>query len=257
MIIYFRVSENQETQSFAKRWENKDKREILRKCWMSIQPSITPDDTIFILWDKVRELTIDWLIRHSNTKKIEILECPIYALDPAVVEQLGDVMDKRFHHYSAIAEVIDNTTRLFPNEIHYLCNDDFLHLPHAITAMKSVYRDGWKGFVVAYDYPDRYTMDRNKTCDLLLNEYSHWRTIPCCTGCTSALGYVWQQHIKLFKQNAIYNSDSFTWEIYAKAGCLAPVPGMATHLTQGCMTPRIDWKEIYNRINIGEEPWNE
>ena len=99
-------------------------------------------------------------------------------------------------------------------------------------------------------------MDRNRQCELLLNQYSHWRTIPSCTGCTSALGRTWQQHIKLFKQNAIYNSDSFTWEMYAKSGCLAPVPGMASHLTEGCLTPRVNWAEIYDSISIGDEDWS-
>ena len=255
MIIYWRVCEKQETQSFARRWENKDKRELLRKCWMSLQPSVDTSDTIFILWDKVRESTIDWLKSNCATSNVEVQECPIYTLSQDVVSELGSVMDKRYHHYSALAETIDSVTRRYPDEIHYLCNDDFLHLPHALAAMKSVYKGGWSGFVVAYDYPDRYTIDRTRNCDLLLNEYSHWRTIPSCTGCTSALGKTWQQHIKLFKQNAIYNSDSFTWEMYAKSGCLAPIPGMATHLTEGCLTPRIDWKEVYNSINIGNESW--
>jgi hypothetical protein len=252
MIIYWRVCEKQETQSYATRWKNKDKKELLRKCYLSLQPSIVETDTIIILWDKVSQETLEWLIKHSNTKKIQVIECPIYPLDIAIEHQLGDIMDKKHHHYSSVAEVIDKTTQLFPHDIHYLCNDDFLHLPHAINAMKSVYRDGWKGFVVAYDYPDRYTMDLNKNCELLLNEYSHWRTIPCCTGCTSALGYIWQQHMKIFKQNAIYNSDSFTWEMYAKSKAICPVPGMATHLTENCMTPRIDWDVVYNSINIEE-----
>ena len=256
MIIYWRVCEKQETQSFTPRWENKDKKELLRKCWMSLQPSVDDSDTFIILWDKVRESTVDWLVRHSRTPNVQVLECPIYELPDGVETQLGDVMDKRRHHYSALAETIDKTTNLFPNEVHYLCNDDFLHLPHALLAMKSVYKDGWEGFVVAYDYPDRYTMDRNRQCELLLNQYSHWRTIPSCTGCTSALGRTWQQHIKLFQQTAIYNSDSFTWEMYAKSGCLAPVPGMASHLTQGCLTPRVNWAEIYDSISIGDEDWS-
>ena len=249
MIIYWRVCEKQETQSFAKRWKNKDKKELLRKCWLSIQPSVTKDDTIHILWDKVSRQTINWLT-NTTIAKVIAAECPIYTLNDGVAAQLNNVMDARHHHYSFLADYIDNNTKQHMNEIHYLCNDDFLHLPHALTAMKSVYTDGWKGFVIAYDYPDRYTLDRNRNCELLLNSHSHWRTVPSCTGCTSALGHTWQQHIKLFKQNAIYNSDSFTWEMYAKSGCLAPVPGMATHLTENCLTPRVDWETIYDSIEI-------
>jgi hypothetical protein len=256
MIIYWRVSEAQFTQSFTSRWENKNKRELLRKCWLSIQPGISDNDTVIILWDKVRETTLDWLKSNCNTKNIIVKECPIYTLDQAVVKQLGDVMDKRRHHYSSLAETINYYTQLHQEEIHYLCNDDFLHLPQALDAMRSVYRDGWQGFVVAYDYPDRYFLDRTRQCELLLNEYSHWRTIPSCTGCTSALGKTWQSHIKLFKQNAIYNSDSFTWEMYAKSGALCPVPGMATHLTNNCMTPRINWNAVYDSIDIGDSKWD-
>jgi hypothetical protein len=253
MIIYWRVCEKQETQSYARRWEGKDKRELLRKCWLSIQPSITPEDTIIIAWDKVKQSTLDWLVSTSNTPNVQLHECPIPLVDESIDAMLGPVMDGRRHHYTSLAHLIDNTTKLFPNEIHYLCNDDFLHLPHAIAAMKSVYHSGWRGFVVAYDYPDRYTLDRDRHCEMMLNEYSHWRTIPSCTGCTSALGHTWQEHIKLFKQNAIYNSDSFTWEMYAKSGAICPVPGMATHLTEGCLTPRIDWKQIYESIKLVDD----
>ena len=216
MIIYWRVCEKQETQSFAKRWKNKDKKELLRKCWLSIQPSVTKDDTIHILWDKVSRQTINWLT-NTTIAKVIAAECPIYTLNDGVAAQLNNVMDARHHHYSFLADYIDNNTKQHMN---------------------------------AYDYPDRYTLDRNRNCELLLNSHSHWRTVPSCTGCTSALGHTWQQHIKLFKQNAIYNSDSFTWEMYAKSGCLAPVPGMATHLTENCLTPRVDWETIYDSIEI-------
>ena len=43
--------------------------------------------------------------------------------------------------------------------------------------------------------------------------------------------------------------------MYAKSGCLAPVPGMASHLTQGCLTPRVNWAEVYESIDIGDESW--
>jgi hypothetical protein len=254
MIIYWRVCEKQETQSFARRWENKDKRELLRKCWLSIQPYLSQEDRVIIAWDKVRQSTLDWLVATCNTPHVELHECPIPIVDYEVEILLGDVMDKRRHHYTTLANLIDKNTKQFPEKIHYLCNDDFLHLPQAIPAMKSVYKSGWTGFVVAYDYPDRYTLDRNRTCEVMINEFSHWRTIPSCTGCTSALGGTWQEHIKLFKQNAIYNSDSFTWEMYAKSGALCPIPGMATHLTDGCLTPRINWKEVYDSITL-EDDW--
>lgn len=255
MIIYWRVCEEQGTLSFVNRWEGKDKREMLRKCWLSIQPSITVEDTIIICWDKVRQSTLDWLVSTSNTPNVSLFDCTNTPIDPAVEDMIGHVMDRRRFHYSIFANLMDENTKKYLNEIHYMCHDDFLHLPNAIAAMKSVYRDGWKGFVTSYDYPDRYTMDRTRQCELLLNDFSHWRTIPSCTGATSALGYVWQQHMRIFKQNALFNSDSHTWEAYAKSGALCPVPGMSAHLADNCLTPRINWKEIYENINL-EDDWS-
>jgi len=255
MIIYWRVSEVQDTLSFAKRWEGKDKREMLRKCWLSVQASITVEDTIIICWDKVRQSTLDWLVANCKTPNVSLYECQITPIDAAVEDTIGHVMDHRRFHYTVFANLMDETTKKYPNDVHYLCNDDFLHLPNALPAMKSVYKDGWKGFVTSYDYPDRYTLDRSRNCELLLNEYSHWRTIPSCTGVTSALGAVWQQHMKLLKQNAIFNSDSFTWEAYAKSGAICPVPGMSAHLTENCLTPRINWRVIYDSIEL-EDDWS-
>lgn len=235
MIIYWRVCEKQETQSFTPRWKNKDKKELLRKCWLSIQPTITKEDRIIIVHDSVSQETLDWLVRTSKTPHVELRDGAITPDKP---------------YFTKLAEIMDEETKKFPEEIHYLCNDDFLHLPQAILVMKSVYRDGWEGFVLSYDYPDRYTLDRNKTCELFLGSQSHWRTVPSCTGCTSAKGKLWQKIMKIFKQNALYNSDSFTWEAYAKDQAICPVPGLSTHLTEGCMTPRINWDMVYDGIDI-------
>jgi hypothetical protein len=254
MIIYFRVCEKQETLSFVPRWENKDKREIIRKCFLSLQPSIQANDTFIILWDKVRPSTLEWLKAHSATPNVIIQECPI-SDETSKLTHLDIGLDKRGSNFLNLAAVMDKYTKQFPDEIHYLCNDDFLHLPHALRAIKSVYEDGWTGFVLAYDYPDRYTLDRDRNTTILLNRYSHWRTVPSGTGVVNALGKTWQKYIHLLKQNSLYNSDSFTWEAYIKEGALAPIPGMATHLTAYHLTPRINWKELYESIDIGQPDW--
>ena len=255
MIIYWRVSENQDTNSFTARWENKDKKELLRKCWASLQQSVSSEDRIFILWDKVRPVTIDWLVKTSKTSNITVKHCPIYPLDIAIEKELGSVMDKRKNHFLSLVHIVEEHIKQYPDDIHYVCEDDYLHVPHSLDIIKSVFEDGWNGFVVPYDYPDRYYLDRTRNCELLLNKYSHWRTVPSSTATTSALGKTWQQFIHLIKQNAIYNSDSFSWEIFSKVGCLAPIPGLSTHLTNGCLTPRIDWKNIYECTDIGADSW--
>lgn len=238
MIIYWRVCERQNTQSFASRWRNLDKRELLRKCWLSVQQSVMPEDVIIISHEAVRQETLDWLAK--NNKAIQL-----------ILHDGSQTPEKPY--YTKLTEVMDEHTKAFPQEIHYLCNDDFLHLPEALVTLKSVYEEGWNGFTLLYDYPDRYTLDLNRKCDLFLGSRSHWRTVPSCTGCTSARGSIWQQHMKIFKQNALYNSDSFTWEAYAKSGAICPIPGLATHLTQNCMTPRVNWDAYYDSITLKDD----
>jgi hypothetical protein len=255
MIIYWRVSEPQETLSFLPRWQNKDKKELLRKCWISLQSAITKEDNIVVLWDKCRQTTLDWLQKNSVVENIKFIECPMTNLGIADDSPIIPLMDKRRYHFIHALEVIDEMTKIFPDEIHYFCSDDYLHLPQALTTVKSVFADGWPGFVLPYDYPDRYTLDRDKTAEVFINSHSHWRTVPSCTGVTSALGKIWQQHMKVMKQASVYNSDSASWEIYAKAGAICPIPGLTTHLCEGTMTPRVNWEQVYDSVDIGEDDY--
>lgn len=247
MIIYWRPCEIEETLSFVPRWNNKTKNEILKKCWIALNAQVTRDDRIIIIEDKLSVETMAWL---DATRK-----CNIEWV--AVKDVEGKSTNRREYpiHYITLVEVMDKQTKEYPNEIHYLCNDDILHLPHALATLKSIYNDGWKGFATLYDYPDRYTLDKQYTattrsCEIYLGSMSHWRTIPSCTGVTSALGHTWQKYMRELKRNAFFNDDSYTWMAYAQVGCLSPIPGCATHLTQNHMTPRINWDQYYDSIKI-------
>ena len=53
-----------------------------------------------------------------------------------------------------------------PDELIYVCEDDYLHVPHAMAAMKALFKSGYDGFYAPYDYPDRYTVDTSRQCEL-------------------------------------------------------------------------------------------
>lgn len=238
MIIYWRVCEKQETLSGVPRWNNNSKQDIIKKCWLSLQNSIdTAIDEIIVVEDECSDELLEFLEEGNLAKKIEF-----HHVKPH--DGTG--------HFVEVADIIDEKTKLFPNEIHFMCNDDFLFLPNALHIMRSIFENGWKGFVIPYDYPDRYTLDNTRLCELYINQYCHWRTIPSCTSITSALGSVWQQHMQPFKRNAFFNDDSWTWEAYsfAKTKGICPIPGIATHLTEGCMTPLVNWQQVWDDIPI-------
>tara|TARA_Y100000034_G_scaffold136800_1_gene215872 strand:+ start:3613 stop:4326 length:714 start_codon:yes stop_codon:yes gene_type:complete len=237
MIIYWRVCEAEKTQSFVERWNNYTKAEVLRKCWLSVQNGITDSDSIIVVHDKCTDRLLQWLEKTSQTSNITFEDGTI---------------DEEHPYFTRLASIIDKHTKQNLEEIHYLCNDDFLHTNQAIDTLKSVFQEGWKGFAIGYDYPDRYRLDRASTAEIYLGSRSHWRSVPCCTGCTTARGAVWQDIMTIFKEAARYNTDSYTWMAYGKHGCVNPIPGVTTHLTQYHMTPRVNWQQVWDSIEVIE-----
>ena len=250
MKIYWRVCEQQETLSFVPRWNDYNKIDIIKKCWISLQKSLEydgqDDHEIVVVEDDCSQNTLDYLKETAKIKRLSFHHVkPHPILDDEYVKG-------KTGHFIEVAELIDQGTKSQPDKIHFMCNDDFLFLPTAIAVMESVFVGGWKGFVIPYDYPDRYTIDNTRLCEVYMGEYNHWRTVPSCTSITSAHGSTWQQYMRSFKRNAYFNDDSWTWEAYspAKTKAICPIPGVATHLTKGCMTPYIDWNEVWENIDV-------
>lgn len=237
MIITYRLCEKQETLSGGIRWNNKPKSDIIKKCWISLQYNIKADDTIILIQDNVSNSTIEWLVSTSRTKKIEIID--------------GSFKTKNIPDYVAVADIIDFYSKKYPDEILFQTGDDYLYLPNCLSVCSNIIkRDNWQGYVVPYDYPDRYILDTYKTCELYINNDCHWRTVNSSTGTQLALGRIYQRNIDSLKRDALTNSDAFTYKAFSEVRAVCPIPGLSTHLTMGCMTPFIDWEFYWNSINI-------
>jgi hypothetical protein len=237
MLIYFRCCEKQETSGLGRRWKGFSKVDILKKCWLSLQNSIKPDDEIVFIADHVSEKTMSWLHDTAKTQRLSTQYVPDHVNDPS-------------ESFKALAKALDHFTGLLPNHLHYICEDDYLHTPHALDVIKQVYADGWDGFLLPYDYPDRYTLDRTRTAEVFINGHCHWRTVPSGTGSSCAKGKTWRTYMTIFHQAAHFNTDSFTWHAYANTPCICPIPGVSTHLTEGCLTPHVDWEAVWNSIEV-------
>ena len=238
MRIYWRVCEKEETNSFVPRWEHKPKMEILKKCWLSVQKNVSDKHSFVIIEDSCSSETLEWLKSTSNSRDIVIID--------------GKSTQEGQLDYVKLANSVDKYTKKEPDRIHYVLEDDYLHLDNALDILESVYIDGWEGYVLTYDYPDRYTLDRSKTCDLILGSRSHWRTVPSSTGVRSALGKTWQAHMREFKQDAYFNSDAHSHMMFNLVPAICPIPGVSTHLNERCMTPRIDWNTLWDSIVIDD-----
>lgn len=244
MYIYLRITERADTLSYVDRWpKDADKVTILKKSWASLQQSVGPEDQIFLFEDQCSKELLDWFEETSNTFNLMVYSVPKH-------EPLDYI------HYHMLLDKLDTVTKQQPDQIHYLANDDYLYTANALKVLQSIYNDGWKGFAVMFDYPDRYTLDKqftpgtSKLCELFLGTYGHWRTVPSCPGITAAPGNIWQDTMVILKQAGQFHSDSYTWQAYAKHGCVCPIPGVSTHMTPHHLTPAVNWELIYEQTSI-------
>jgi hypothetical protein len=228
------------------RWNGKLKLEILRKCYLSIQPGIDKDDHIVIVNDRTSVETLQWM-KNNTVAMFSVVDItalpdlrknhPYPKYHPVVINACPDLM-----------ELVVDCAQRNPNEIIYVCEDDYLHVNHAISALKNVFSSGYKGFYTPYDYPDRYTIDSSRSCELYTSAFGHLRTIPSATLTIAALGETWIKYKYELLRAGVFADDSWTWKAFSQVGAVCPVPGHATHLQDGCISPFIDWLKVYDSI---------
>lgn len=254
MIILFRSCEANlgagskgDFNSDKPRWNGKYKLEILRKCYMSIQPSLDERDLIIVIDDRTSDETLRWM--RENTKA----QFRVHPITP-----LQELAEK--HPYPDYHPVYPNTcpdlmeflvalAEQNPDELIYICEDDYLHVEHAIDGMKEMFKTSYDGFYVPYDYPDRYTLDTDRSAEVHVFKYGHLRSIPSATLTIAALGRTWLRYKYELLRAGAFADDSWTWKAFKQTSCLCPIPGHATHLQDGCITPFVNWETIYNAIS--------
>lgn len=234
MIIYFRVCEKQQTISNVIRYNNITKTEMLKKCWISIQQSVTDSDRVVIIHDAVSATTLQYLVDTCNTTHIQLIEVPEHTWD--------------YHqHTVTLVDTLENLAIQYPNELHYIVEDDYLHVPDAIRILETNLVN-WQHFAVSYDYPDRYI--NADTTKVILGYDRHWKLIPSSTMTVIAKGTTWLKHINAIKEAAPTSNDQVFTEIYKTTPCINPLPGLSSHMTQYHMTPIIDWNYYWEHIDV-------
>lgn len=233
MIIYFRACEKQDTISYVTRFNNFSKTTILKKCWLSIQKSIKKTDTLLLIQDNLSEDTLTWLLKHSSIP-VNVVSVPQHEWD--------------YHqHTVTLIETLKENSVKYPEELHYIVEDDYLHVNNALIVLQDTLKD-WQGFAVPYDYPDRYT--NPKQSRILIGIDRHWRTIDSSTMTVLAKGKIWLSVINALEVAAPTSNDKVFEEIYKHIACINPLPGVASHLTDRHHTPLVDWVSIWESIDV-------
>lgn len=251
MIIIYRISEaNIKPQSLGKnanpiRWNGKTKPEILKKCWLSLQAGLDKNDTIKLVADKVTPETIEWL--RTTTKAF----VEVYSVSSGTNENhpFPEFFDRGINSCIPLMQIVVKTAENNPNELIYLCEDDYLHTDIAITAMKEVFDSAYRGFYVPYDYPDRYQEHHIKS-NIITSRYGPMRSVPSATLTVAAKGETWLAYKYELLRSSVFSEDSWTWKAFAQKTAFSPIPGHATHLQEHCITPYVDWDAVWKGIEV-------
>jgi hypothetical protein len=234
LFVYFRACEKQETISYVKRFNDTNKTTVLKKCWLSLQSSISEEDTIILVHDAVSEDTLTWLKGTSKTKQLTLVPVPEH--------------DWSYHlHTVVLIDILEEFCTKFPTELHYIVEDDYLHVPDALQVMKNTLAL-WPNFSVSYDYPDRYI--KPIPCHVIVGKDRHWRTVESSTMTVAAIGRRWLDVMPELKSIASTSNDKIFEHIYKQIPCISPMPGLASHMTDYHQTPLVDWDNIWNSINV-------
>jgi hypothetical protein len=233
LFIYFRACEKQETISYVTRFKNTSKTTLLKKCWLSIQESVNSSDTLVVVHDSVSKETLDWLVKTSRTS-IRLVEVPSH--------------EWSYHqHTVTLTNTLKEFSAIFPGEIHYIVEDDYLHTEDAIRVMQNTL-SLWPNFAVSYDYPDRYT--NPKPCHVVIGYDRHWRTVDSSTMTVAATGKRWLDIMPELEQAAPTSNDKIFEKIYQQIPCISPMPGLSCHMTDRHHTPLVDWAKIWDKYDV-------
>jgi len=231
MIIYFRCTSKKETVSGVERWVECSKDEMVLKCWMSLQLAAVPkDDSFVVLHDELHPDSLQFL-KESCTCSTNFIE-----IEPHNIQD-------RAHTFKLISVLEEKLKEDEDNKIHYIVEDDYLHTRDSLSKCKEIFKF-WEHFVIPYDYPDRYTIDKNP-CGVIVGPSCHWRTNPSATYTLMAKRDTWNSALSTIRKHAPHN---FTEEAFTQHPCISPIPGVATHLTKYHMSPVVDWNQVGNRL---------
>jgi len=237
-----------------------DKRTLIKICFLSLIESVKGfPHTIHILGDKLSPEIQSFFGRFVERNENVTLSNDNYGNDESIRQSISRALS-------------------FPDdEWVYFCEDDYLHQPHAFTwidelirsryevlsfrpgrkSLRLLFRDVEKKplFIHPADYPDRYHANHRQFSLIFLTKYNHWRQISSTT--FTFLGEVksLKKYRKPLWESAKGAQDDYlshhllSHVLFLGRGlCVSPIPGLATHLTEGVMTPLVDWDGLVRRL---------
>ncbi len=234
------------------------KKELIRLCFSSLLEALQELEVVLhIVGDNLS----------AESKAFFTKACQHLPTKQHYFERLGN-QNSLLKCHSIVSELPDD-------ELVYLCEDDYLHLPNSLKACLDLFENKneilnkqeqflLKGsaqlvkrdlFIYPADEPDRYKINEKNLTHLFLGKYNHWRQVSNTTFTFMTTVKTFKKHQRLFVKSTVGANDGFwskslftkwiygDWFFKNKALCLSPVPSLTAHFHESSLPPFIDWKE--------------
>ncbi len=254
--ILFRACDKIESVHNSKRPFGLNKTQIIKVCFYSMYRSLQGSQYQFIIIGD--DLSTELLYFFKS-------------FDDVIVDnnRLGSAAE-------SLKKQIDIALTIPDNDWVYMCEDDYLHTSYAFkylsefienkekylktSGKKKNYMNRIIGdlkdtplIIHTPDYPDRYDPPWKRLSFIFLSKYCHWRQITNTTHTFLLQSSTIKKFEKYIKASAVGPSDSkLSEKVYGriffknKTLCVSPIHGLSTHMTEGVMTPFVDWERIAN-----------
>lgn len=134
---------------------------------------------------------------------------------------------------------------LSDNQIVYIVEDDYLHLPMWSEIIIDFYqKHGGLHYLSLYDHGDKYTQRYSGlTSSIFLSGICHWRTVPSTCGTWAAPAIALKEDYDIHHDRL---GDHNKWMKLREKNraVVSCIPGRATHCMEGFTSPFIDWSSV-------------
>jgi len=255
--ILFRACDKVESTHLIERPFGLSKQDIIKVSFYSLYKSLSGHNfSITVIGDDLSKNLLDFF---SSFRLVEIHNVNLGSASQSLKEQIK------------FAKTIPD------DEWIYLCEDDYLHSPNCfdfidefIEHKKKYLATSWKKknyvnwlignlatvplIIHPPDYPDRYDPPWKRLSYIFRSKYCHWRQISNTTHTFLLKGSTFSKFYREIYESSHGPSDSkLSEKVYArfsfknKALCVSPIKGLSTHLTNGVMTPFVDWEKLVEK----------
>jgi len=257
-FVFFRACDKVESSHKASRPYGLNKLDIIKLSFYSLHKALSGyENSICVIGDDLSTESLNFFSKFTN---VRVENYNLGNASKSLKRQID--LAKQVKEYGWI----------------YMCEDDYLHLPYCFnyideflnnrkdylrtSAKKKNYINRLIGdlsnvptIIHPPDYPDRYEPPWKRPSYIFKSKYCHWRQI---TNTTHSLLLSTSSFSKFY--NSIYESShgpsdsKLSENVYGrfsfrnKALCVSPILGLSTHLTDGVMTPFVDWSKIIETL---------